>query len=169
MEMVAGKLGGLSEVQFNWKPQNGYWSAGQCLQHVNMLGRYWVKHLEAVVQESGPKGNDYRPTRIGRRLIARMNTDRLLKRPPRTRSRFQPHFSVYSVGCLSEFRETQKRLETLAGLLQDKDPGRHAIGWYQLPMVRLPLGDTLHLAAAHTMAFTGCAEAVAGLPEFPAS
>ncbi len=168
-QFVRDRVAGLSEIQFNWKAGGAVWSVGQCLQHVNMVGRHWVKAFD-VVAAAGVAGDGAGPFRLGR--AGRYAMKPYVRKPfrlrkPVVRTRFRPHFSVYSIGCLNEFFEIRDRLLTLGSALAAMDAGRNAVRMPRFPFLRIPLGDAYPLVAAHADYFLRYAAEVRNLAGFP--
>lgn len=47
---VVEHFSNLNETQFNWRPGPDHWSIGQCLQHINMMSRHYLKQFDKVLK-----------------------------------------------------------------------------------------------------------------------
>ncbi len=46
----------IGDADFNKQPQTGGWSVGECFEHMNILGRGYVKRLQKAVADGRKKG-----------------------------------------------------------------------------------------------------------------
>ncbi len=51
-----GLAAGLTGEQFNWVPETGGWSAGQCLEHLNITHGKWLPLFEEAIRQGREKG-----------------------------------------------------------------------------------------------------------------
>lgn len=47
---------GLTEVQFNWRPDLRTWSIAECLQHLNIVADRYVHVLETIIADARARG-----------------------------------------------------------------------------------------------------------------
>lgn len=54
-----GLAAGLDREQFNWRPDAGRWSAGQCMEHLNITARRALPLFEEAIQEGRAQGRTH--------------------------------------------------------------------------------------------------------------
>ncbi|UOQ97714.1 DinB family protein [Hymenobacter sp. 5317J-9] len=68
----------LSAEELNRRPSPSRWSAGQCLEHLNIVGGYYLPSIAARIAKAQARGSKPAPTvksgYIGRRFIEAMRT-----------------------------------------------------------------------------------------------
>ena len=169
-QIVREQFAPLSEIQFNWKNNNSTWSIGQCIQHINMLGRHWVKQLDQLGKTGIIAGTDgFQPGKAGRYAMKPYRSEKFKWRVPGIRTRFMPHFNVYTVGCINEFIEIQGRLLSLSDSLSKLDLNKNGIRMQQFPFLKMKLGDALELVTMHAAYFINYAQRIRELKQFPIS
>lgn len=47
---------GLTEAQFNWRPEPGQWSIEECLAHLTMVGQWEVRAIEEAIDQGRQEG-----------------------------------------------------------------------------------------------------------------
>jgi uncharacterized damage-inducible protein DinB len=53
LETVEREFRPLSNEQLNWKPDTKRWSITQCLQHLNLAERFYIRNLQKKVDDLG--------------------------------------------------------------------------------------------------------------------
>ena len=55
LEEAEGLAWGLTQDQFNWRPADGSWSVGQCMDHLNMANRGFIANSEVAIRSAREK------------------------------------------------------------------------------------------------------------------
>lgn len=54
-EEVKNLIYPVDEDQFNWKPSPGHWSAGECLEHMNVIGLRFIPAYDTAIKKGRQK------------------------------------------------------------------------------------------------------------------
>ena len=162
---------GLSDAQFNWQPEPGRWSIGQCLNHLNVGITLVLPAFDQAILEGSAHGKrSPGPFRYGffsRMIIASMEP------PPRFRMKtpmknsagsnhriatVQPEFARLR----DEFAERVRRSDGLdLARIRTISPVNR--------LIRMPLGAYFHFILAHDRRHLWQARQVREHPSFPAA
>jgi hypothetical protein len=140
---------------FHKKPNPEAWSAAQCLEHLNIYGRYYLPAIEHAIDIAEQKG--YKPTDtytsgwLGNYFYNQMrpNTEGVLKTTMKTPANAIPAPTPDAHAMIAEFIDQQERM------LQHIERARNIhIGKVRVPIsimkwVKLKLGDTFLFMTAH--------------------
>lgn len=163
---VAGEL---SSARLAWRPPEGGWGVGDCLEHLASAGVEYLAQLRPAVERARagaartPVYGAWRPSLGGRALIwtvnARMKVPapRLLRPPP------QPRPEV-----LAAFLDTQAGLRELAAAADGLDLSRVRLASPVTRLLRLNFGDALQVLQDHARRHLAQARRVREHREFPA-
>lgn len=160
----------LSDGAFNWKPSANAWSIGECIVHLNKVGRAYVPPMLEAVRAAPPGEGPFRYGWLSRTFIEavrpgsrRIPTGGPMK-PPRTngtqsdigRARVFAGLDTMTDGFLQV-------LDLAAG----KDLAAVKIRSPFLSVMRLPVGAFIEAMSLHSVRHTEQAERVARAPGFP--
>jgi hypothetical protein len=146
-----GLIDGLTEAQFNWQPEPGRWSIGECLEHLNVTARlYWPMIAEAInrsrvsgVMSNGP----YKHGWFGNFLV------RSAEPPPKMRfkapRKFRPPSDQPLARVWPQFLAFQDRLLDLLQDANGVDLGKTKVQLPATQRIKLTLGQAFRLVAAH--------------------
>jgi DinB superfamily len=117
---------GLSEYALNWQPDGGKsWSVAQCLDHVVIMNRMYVKALQDAVatnrDQLEPRKNPIQPSGWATRLFIRYEEPPPKIKLPAPKKISPPSQLTNSV--LDEFQSVQKQLVTFVHEWGDADLG----------------------------------------------
>jgi hypothetical protein len=150
-EDAKGLVAGLSEAQFNWSPDAGQWSVGQCLEHLNLTARRSLplfeqavdKGLEQGIRSNGPYAYGY----LSRFFL------RVLEPPVRMRVKapkgFQPVSALVPEKVMTEFDESHEFAQSLAKKANGLDLARIRVPSAFSKLVKYNLGMAFWILAAH--------------------
>ena len=156
----------LSSEQLNRRPGFDKWSAAQCLEHLNIVGGYYLPHLKARLRLAHARGSAagvrVRSGWLGRYFTATTEQsngigDRLLRRP----KAYAPT-GVRLTGTVVE--ALNRQLDELLRLLlmaRQVDAGNVRIPNPLHPWLRLRLTDVLEALVGHLQRYVKQAEQVA--------
>jgi hypothetical protein len=165
---------GLSDDQFNWKPEPGRWSIAECITHLNIANGGDLGPLEETINK-GRAGNrvgvgPFTYGFLSKKFIATMEPGgkRKIKAP-----------NLYVPPPRAGKDETTKEYRRIAGELRRLTRNADGLHLARIktsmpalppalrPFVKMPLGARLHLITAHDRRHLTQAERVRGHPEFP--
>jgi hypothetical protein len=142
--------GPLTSDQFEWKPEAGAWSVGQCLEHLNAVARFYLPRLDEGISEAIRRGlygeGPFKYSWLGRWSV------RFTEPPPRLRLRARKTFEPTPRSkqeITSAFRAYQvqyvDRLHQANGL----DLARARVRPPFSAWLRIPLGSGFEIMVAH--------------------
>ncbi|MCW5920725.1 MAG: DinB family protein [Saprospiraceae bacterium] len=137
------------------KPAPEQWSAAQCLEHLNIYGRYYLPAIEKAIQEAGRKGigsaQQFSPGWLGDYFaqLMRPKPDGHLKSKMKSPKNAVPSASPDPRAMLAEFIDQLETLQRLLTLAADTNLNRVRIPISIAPWLRLKLGDTFLFFTAH--------------------
>jgi DinB superfamily len=165
---------GLSHQQFNWRPEPGRWSIGQCLAHLNTVDGQDLAPVRAAVDDgrsrqvtgSGP----FTYGLLSRKFIASM--ERPVRRKSQAPKRYVPPAEADPQDTLAEYRRISVEMRRLAQSAAGLDLARVKSTLPALPallraVVKMPLGARFELITAHDRRHLWQAEQVRNHPDFP--
>jgi hypothetical protein len=165
----------LSANQFNWRPQPGQWSIGECVSHLNIVNAGDLAPLQDAIQTGRARGRTGQgPFQYGflsRKFISDM--DPPVKRKFKAPQSYTPPPHADPSQAISEYRRVSSELRRLALSANGLDLARVKTALPALPpplrwFIRMPLGARLTLLTTHDRRHLWQAEQVRTHPEFPA-
>ena len=166
---------GLSREQFNWRPEPGRWSIGQCLAHLNTVNGGDLAPLrEAIEAGKARKQTGDGPFTYGflsRKFVASL--DAPVKRRFKAPKYYEPVAESDPAGTLAEYYRIAGEIRKLAQSAAGLDLARVKSTLPALPaplraIVRMPLGARFELLAAHDRRHLWQADQVRNHPQYPA-
>jgi len=161
---------GLSEAQFNWRPEAQAWSIEECLAHLTMVGQSEIRLIENAIQTArahGLTGNG--PFRYGwlERMILRQ-TEPPVRRRFSSPKRFRPIHGQPITAILPTFLHVQRQFGSLAAQAEGLDLARVKVATPMTRLMKFSLGMALAQAAGHERRHLEQARRVRENPGFPA-
>lgn len=163
-------VNGMSSEAFNWQPEPGRWSVGECMDHLNTLGSLMLPKLDAAIAQGHAKGltgdGSFTYGWLGRWWIRTLQPSS--RRRIKTPRIFEPSASMLDKETvLAAFLTLQndliKRLHAADGLdLRRVKAPSAAYAW-----LRLPIGVWFESTAAHEERHLAQARRVVAHPQFP--
>lgn len=137
------------------KPSPEQWSAAQCLEHLNIYGRYYLPAIEKAIEEAKQGGS--RPAEnfssgwLGAYFTKIMSPeqDGNLKMKMKSPKNAVPSHSPDPRAMLAEFIDQQEKLLQLLDAAASVNLNRVRIPISIAPWLRLKLGDTFLFFTAH--------------------
>lgn len=144
-------VGGLGQEAFNWQPGTGRWSAGQCLEHLNITHRSMLPRMQEAAARTRAGGRRATgATRHGffmRWLINDMEPPP--KRRYRTGTGFVPPSNLSREKVLAEFMTLHDGLLQLLEQVNGYDLGAAKVQSPFAKWLRYKLGSAIALQMAH--------------------
>ncbi|MBS1809946.1 MAG: DinB family protein [Acidobacteria bacterium] len=166
-EDAAKLLTGLTESNFNWRPDPNHWSIAQCFDHLNVLGFLYLPQLsEKIAKSSSLSGEqNYRLGFIGKFFVRSME--------PPVKSKFKapksfipaPEKSLVTVA--PEFMKLQDLLEDQINAAENVNWARVKVVSPASKLIRLNLTEALAIIVAHERRHLWQAWQVRKNPNFP--
>jgi hypothetical protein len=137
------------------KPSPEQWSAAQCLEHLNIYGRYYLPAIEKAIQEAKRKGKSsaetFHPGWLGDYFakLMRPNPGGKLKSKMKAPKNAVPSARPDPRATLAEFIDQQEKMLQLLTLAAGVDLNKIRVPISIAPWIRLKLGDTFLFLTAH--------------------
>lgn len=163
---------GLTREQFQWRPEPGKWSIGECFAHLNVTNGFALGAIEkGIAKGQARKGEG--PFQYGflvRKFIASQEPP--VKKKFRAPKVFLPPADVDLEATLAEFRRIEGELKRLTKSADGLHLGRVKVEMTALhpvlrAFVKMPLGGQLLLTTTHDRRHLWQAEQVRNDPKFP--
>jgi len=165
----------LSAPQFNWRPQPGQWSIGECVSHLNIIKAGDLPPIQSAIENGRARGiNGAGPFHYGsisRKFIS--FSDLPVKRKNKAPKAFRPPSSADPAQTIADYQRLNAELRRLALSANGLDLVRVKTALPALPpplrwFIRMPLGARLTLITTHGRRHLWQAEQVRTHPDFPA-
>jgi hypothetical protein len=166
---------GLSREQFNWRPQAGQWSIGECVGHLNIVNAGDIAPLRAAIESGRARGltgtGPFHYGSISRKFIASMEPPARKKfKAPKS---YLPPSDAEPKSALAEYARVSAELRKLAVSANGLDLARVKTEMPALPaalrlFVKMALGARLTLLTTHDRRHLWQAEQVRNHANFPA-
>ena len=166
LNSLDGITKGLSKEQFNWCPETGRWSVGQCIQHLNMIDGADLNRLARVISAAQTKGAPpFHYGIISRKFVNAMELPIVKKfRAPKD---YLPPAEVEIDPTVAEFRRICNELIRVAEAARGLDLRKIKTGLSGIPLVKMPIGARMSLIATHDTRHLWQADQVLKAPGFP--
>lgn len=141
---------------------SGAWSAAQCLEHLNIYGRYYLPAIEKAIEEAKRKNSrrshgsetraqEFRSGWLGNYFanLMRPKPDGQLKSKMKAPRNAVPSPAPDPRATLAEFIDQQEKLLQLLTAAADVNLNQIRIPISIAPWIRLKLGDTFLFLVAH--------------------
>ncbi|RZK90682.1 MAG: DinB family protein [Hymenobacter sp.] len=160
------RLRPLTSEQLNRRPAYDKWSAAQCLEHLNLVGGYYLPNLKVrlrLAQASGSTaGTQVRSGWLGRYFTATTKDrnglgDNLLRRP----RQYAPTGTRLTGTVVESFNRQLDELLRLLLLARQVDAGTVRVPNPLYPWLRLRLTDVFEALVLHIQRYVKQAEQVA--------
>jgi len=142
---------GLTDAQFNWRPNPGAWSIQQCLSHLTMVGQVEADSVEKAIdaaREKGLIGSGPFEYPAWERYILR-ETEPPVRHAMPAPKRFVPVPEQPVTGILPTFLHVQRRFLIQIERADGLDLRRVKVPTPITRLLKISLGTTLAQAAAH--------------------
>lgn len=132
-----------------------HWSAAQCLEHLNIYGRYYLPAIEKAIGEARQRGSrpatDFRSGWLGGYFarLMRPQAEGALKSKMKSPKNALPSTAPDPRAMLAEFIDQQEKMLQLLAAAAAVDINRARVPISLAPWIRLKLGDTFLFVTAH--------------------
>ncbi len=153
----------LSAEELNRRPGPSRWSAGQCLEHLNIVGGYYLPSIAARIVRAQARGSKPAATAkqgvVGRRFIEATRTPASIKATT-SPQRYAPTGTRLPRTVTEVFSRQIDELLRLVLLARQVNANAIRIPNAIFPLLRLRLTDQLEFLVAHMQRHVAQAEAV---------
>jgi DinB superfamily len=142
----------LPAEQLNRQPAPNAWSAAQCLEHLNVYGRYYLPELKKAIADAKKQpSSTYQSGWLGDYFYRLMlpNTVGSLKSKMKAPKNAIPPVELDSAAVIAEFIEQQEQLLQLIDQARAVNLASMRIPISLTKLIRLKLGDTFLFVIAH--------------------
>ena len=161
------KFGDLTREQLNWRPPDGGWSVGQCLEHLIKTTEIYSEDFRAVAEGTRKTGfwENWSPLSsfFGKFLTSYMDKD---EKKVKTTERFVPPSEIEE-DIVDKFAASQQELIGLIESTAEADWDRTKLTSSFQGFVTYSLADAYRIIAAHQRRHIRQADRVTMLNEFP--
>ena len=149
-------------------PGPGPWSVGECLEHLNIVGGYFLPIIGARLRRAQERGSQPAPTvkpgLLGARLVAGLRVP-VAEKPRTTPQRYAPTGTRLTRTVTEVYSRQLDELLSLVLRARQVNANAVRIPNPQFPLLCLRLADQLEYLVVHLQRHAGQAERVlAGLP-----
>ncbi|WP_400193655.1 DinB family protein [Hymenobacter sp. B81] len=162
-EVAQQRFRALNEDDLNRRPAPDKWSVGQCLEHLNIIGGFYLPEMGQRLRRA--KERDSRPAEfvksgpIGRRLTQAMLVP-AREKPLKTPQQFAPSGSRLPRTVVEVYLRQLDELLNLLRMARDVNANAVRIPNAVIPLIRLRLTDQFAFMIAHLQRHTAQAERV---------
>jgi hypothetical protein len=168
-EQAATLLRGVSDAQYNWRPEPGRWSMAQCVSHIVITDEIYVPVLENCIADARKKGlvgdGPFHHGAIGNWFVRSMDAP-AKKRFKNPKMITPPPEQPLAKG-LADFNAVHDRLLAVVHQASGVDLGRAKFRSPFLKVMRFSLGQGLAVMLAHARRHLWQAGEVQRHPGFP--
>ncbi|MBD2768555.1 DinB family protein [Hymenobacter sp. BT664] len=153
----------LSAEELNRRPGPSRWSAGQCLEHLNIVGGYYLPSIARRIAQAQARGSKPPPTIkqgfFGRRIVNAMRTP-VSTKAYTTPQRYAPTGNRLPRTVAEVFSRQLDELLRLVLLARQVNANAVLIPNAGFPLLFLRLADLLEILVAHIQRHVAQAEGV---------
>lgn len=155
LDTVEREFAHLSDEQLRWKPAPGRWSVVECLQHLNLAERYYIRNIQHKVDKLGlvqtnPTDQTIESDWIGKLFSYAVDPQANVKIPAPGLVRPRHADDLHPASVLAQFLELQTLLRDLLGKAVYLDWNRDRLATLFGNWLTIRVGDALRMLVAHT-------------------
>jgi hypothetical protein len=159
----------VTEAQFNWRPGPDRWSIAECLEHLNITARLYFPVINEKITEALMRGlksqGPFRHGWFGKFFLRTAEPPAKIR--VKTPRRFVPPSDRPMSEVWPEFMTFQERLIELISRANGVDLARIKVQIPATKLIKLSLGQSFGLVAAHERRHLWQARQVKSDPNFP--
>ena len=144
-----------SNAQFRWKPAPDCWSIVECLQHLNLAERFYIRNIQHKVDGLGvvrtnPVDQVIESDWLGKAMLYAIDPATKIKLPAPGMSRPRRPNELNPAEVLNQFIELQSTLRDLLDKAVYLDWNQDKVMTMYGNWLKIRLGDALLMLVAHT-------------------
>lgn len=153
LETVEREFRSLTDEQLNWKPATNRWSITQCLQHLNLAERFYIRNLQKKVDDLGliqtnPSDQTLESGLAGRFLRYIIDPNTKMKLP--TVSYMKPRHDLNPRDVMAQFIELQQLLHDILDRAPYLDWNQNKLMTLFGNWLKINVGDAFLMLVAHS-------------------
>lgn len=153
LETVEREFRPLTNEQLNWKPNTKRWSITQCLQHLNLAERFYIRNIQKKVDDLGlvqfsPTDQSLRSSLVSKLLRRSIDPNTKLKLP--TASFMKPRNDLSAGDVMKQFIELQQLLHDLLDKATYLDWNEEKLMTLFGNWLKINVGDAFLMLVAHS-------------------
>jgi len=144
-----------SNAQFRWKPAPDCWSIVECLQHLNLAERFYIRNIQHKVDglgvvQTNPVDQVIESDWLGKAMLYAIDPATKIKLPAPGMSRPRRPNELNPAEVLNQFIELQSTLRDLLDKAVYLDWNQDKVMTMYGNWLKIRLGDALLMLVAHT-------------------
>lgn len=154
LEIAVKNWQNLSNQRLSHKPSAEAWSAAQCVEHLNLYGRYYLPAIETAIEKAEKR--QYAPTPtyesgwLGNYFYnVMLPTEGGVKRKMKTPDMGKPSENPNPSATIAEFIDQQEKMLQLLERAQRVNIGKVRVPISLAKFIKLKLGDTFLFMIGH--------------------
>ncbi|QJW90403.1 DinB family protein [Spirosoma taeanense] len=155
LDTIEREFGSLPDEKLRWKPAPDRWSILECLQHLNLAERYYIRNIQHKVDSLGliqtnPVDQPLESDWIGRLMLYAIDPQVKIKLPAPGMIRPRRPDELKPADVIAQFRELQTLLRDLLNKAVYLDWNEQKVMTLFGNWLKLRLGDSFRMLVAHT-------------------
>ncbi len=139
----------LPEVRLNQKLSNDSWSMFECIEHLNMYGRFYIPEMKGRMEQSNhPVTSEFKSSWLGEYFAKSMLPKEKLNKMNTFKDK-NPMGSTLDFSALDELIEQQEQLLELLDYAANKNLTKIKTSITISNLIKLRLGDTFRVVIYH--------------------
>lgn len=155
LETVDREFSSLTDEQLRWKPAPDRWSIVECLQHLNLAERFYIRTIQHKVDALGfiqtaPADQSLESDWIGKAFLYVVDPQIKLKIPAPGIVRPRPASKLLPADVMTQFVDLQTLLHTLLDKAVYLDWNQEKVMSLFGNWLKIRVGDAIRMLVAHT-------------------
>ncbi|GAB2540778.1 DinB family protein [Spirosoma aerophilum] len=155
LDTVQKEFSPLTEEQLRWKPAPDKWSIVECLQHLNLAERFYIRNLQHKVEKLGlvqtnPTNQVLESDWVGKAFLFAVDPQTKLKLPAPGTIRPRRAADLMPVDVMNQFIELQTLLHSLLDKAVYLDWNQDKLMSLFGNWLKIRLGDAVRMLVAHS-------------------
>ncbi|WP_020598076.1 DinB family protein [Spirosoma panaciterrae] len=155
LQTVEQEFASMSDQQLRWKPAPERWSIIECLQHLNLAERFYIRNIQHKVDKLGlvqttPTDQTLQSDWVGKALLFAVDPQVKLKLPAPGMVRPRSAADLIPADVIGQFMNLQTLLRDLLAKAVYLDWNRDKVMTLFGNWLKIRLGDAFLMLLAHT-------------------
>ncbi len=155
LDTVSREFAQLSDEQLRWKPAPNRWSIVECLQHLNLAERFYIRNIQHKVDQLGllqtnPADQPLESDWIGKAMLYAVDPQVKIRLPAPGMIRPRPAADLVPTDVMSQFVELQTLLHSLLNKAVYLDWNQDKVMSLFGNWLKIRLGDAFRMLVAHS-------------------
>jgi hypothetical protein len=155
LETVEREFAPLTDEQLRWKPASDRWSIVECLQHLNLAERFYIRNIQHKVDKLGlvqtnPADQSLESDWVGKAMLYIVDPQVKIKVPAPGIIRPRPAADLVPAEVMGQFLDLQTLLQSLLNKAVYLDWNQEKVMTLFGNWLKIRLGDALRMLVAHT-------------------